>query len=170
MWITVLATIHNAGQPGRSADALPLRMIGINLDVTSERELQIHLLIHRATVSADGCECLRKCVAPIHCLSVPAGCPTVRLRTRIMSGALFSMFCISSGMATSSQRRPRRSVLGVHCGLIEQPLHELALDKDSTAQVQRAVAADNDSVDVQNFTVQLTLARPALLRTQAALA
>ena len=57
------------------------------------------------------------------------------------------------------------------CGFIEQPrLSDPALDKNSTAQVQRAVATDNDSVVVQDFTVQLALARPALLGTQAALA
>ena len=57
------------------------------------------------------------------------------------------------------------------CGFIEQPRRsDPALDKNSTAQVQRAVATDNDSVAVQNFTVQLTLARPTLFCTQAALA
>ncbi len=66
---------------------------------------------------------LRKCVAPIHCLSVPKGCSTVRFRTRIISGALRNRFCISSSTASCSQRRTRRSVLGVHCDFKAQPWH-----------------------------------------------
>lgn len=46
---------------------------------------------------------VRKCVAPIQCLSVPKGCSTVRLRIRIISGALFKRLCISSSTASCSQ-------------------------------------------------------------------
>ena len=47
----------------------------------------------------------------------------VRFRTRIISGALPKRSCISSNTASCSQRRTRRSVLGVHCDFNAQPWH-----------------------------------------------
>ncbi len=57
-----------------------------------------------------------------------------------------------------------------HCAGLLRFLNEPASDKESAAHVQRAVAADDDSVAVRDFTVQLPLARSTLLCTQAALA
>jgi hypothetical protein len=65
---------------------------------------------------------VKKRVAPIHCLSVPNGCSTVRLRSHHVRRVVQS-FLHSSNMLSCSQRRPRRSVLGVHCGFIAQSLY-----------------------------------------------
>jgi ABC-type multidrug transport system fused ATPase/permease subunit len=64
---------------------------------------------------------VKKCVTPIHCLSVQKRCSTVRLRIRIMSGALPSRTCTSSNIASCAQRRARRRLLGVHCVFRAQP-------------------------------------------------
>lgn len=57
-----------------------------------------------------------------------------------------------------------------HCAGLFRFLNEPASVKDGAAHVQCAVAADDDSVAVRDFTVQLPLARSTLLCAQAALA
>jgi hypothetical protein len=47
---------------------------------------------------------VRKCVAPIHALSVPKGCSTVWRRIRAARGVRFSRFCIVSNTSSCSQR------------------------------------------------------------------
>ena len=75
-----------------------------------------HMQAHFRT---DAWQCLvRKCVEPIHALSVPKGCSTVCRRSRDASGVLSKRFCIASRTRSCSQRAMRRYWLVVHCALI----------------------------------------------------
>ena len=66
-----------------------------------------------------------------------------------------------------SQKYERRR--GAHSSVEQVRPNELALNIDRAPQVERPVAADNDSVAVQDFAVQLALACPTLLGSQTAL-
>src|SRR6266850_997769 len=61
---------------------------------------------------------VRKCVAPIHILSVPKGCSTVWRRIREARGVRLSRFCITSSTSSCSHREMRRYSPVVHCPLI----------------------------------------------------
>jgi hypothetical protein len=79
--------------------------------------IQAHLRTHPGQLS-------RQEVRRTHPLfERPEGMLNRPFRTRIISGALLSRSCISSNTSSCSQRRTRRSVLGVHCNFNAQPWH-----------------------------------------------
>lgn len=67
---------------------------------------------------------IRKCVAPIHALSVPKGCSTVLRRTFAASGRLISRLCICSSRSSCSHRLMKRYLPSVPRDFNEQVGHD----------------------------------------------